>query len=110
MVKFYGEVGYGETVETPPESGVWKDDITEIMYYGDVIRNTRQLREGEVLNNDLSVTNSISIVADAFANEHFYAIRYVKWMGIRWKISEVSVEPPRLIFRLGEVYNGPTPS
>lgn len=105
MAKFHGEIGYGETVEKAP--GVWEDVITERSYFGDIIRNSRQLREGEEINNDLSVSNSISIVADAYANEHFFAIRYVKWAGTLWKVSNVEVQSPRLILRLGGVYNGP---
>lgn len=106
MAKFYGEIGYGETVETAP--GVWEDQITEKSYYGDVIRNSRQLKEGEGINPDLSVGNSISIVADAYANEHFFAIRYIRWAGTLWIVSNVDVQSPRLILRLGGVYNGPT--
>jgi hypothetical protein len=108
MTKFYGEIGYGETVETPPGSGVWKDQIVEYPYFGDVIRNTRKLQEGESLNNDISVNNSISIVADAYANEHFFAMRYIRWAGACWVVSDVEVQRPRLILRLGGVYNGPT--
>lgn len=106
MAKFHGVVGYGESVETAP--GVWQDSITERSYYGDVVKNTRKLSEGEYLNNDLTVGNSISIVADAYAIDHFFAIRYVEWAGARWTVSEVEVQPPRLLFRLGGVYNGPT--
>ena len=108
MARFHGRIGYGETVETAP--GVWVDEIVEYSYYGDVIRNARNLREGENLNMDLSVQNSISIVADAYANEHFFAIRYVEWAGVLWTISSVEVQSPRLLLRLGEVYNGPTPA
>ena len=108
MARFFGRVGYGETVETAP--GVWVDQIVEYSYFGDVIRNSRELREGENLNFDLSVQNSISIVADQYANEHFSAIRYVDWMGTLWTISSVEVQSPRLLLRLGEVYNGPTPA
>lgn len=103
MARFYGRIGYGESVETAP--GVWADQITEKYYYGDVIRNARNLREGENLNFDLSVQNSISIVADAYANDHFFAIRYVEWAGVLWTVSSVEVQSPRLILRLGEVYN-----
>lgn len=110
MAKFYGEIGYADgTVETPPNSGVWVDNIVEYHYYGDVIRNTRQLKEGVGVNDDLSVNNSISIVADAYANEHFFAIRYIRWAGTLWTVTDVEVQAPRLILRLGEVYNGPTP-
>lgn len=108
MAKFYGKIGYGESVETPPGSGIWVDTITERSYFGDVIRNARKLQEGEYLNNDLSVSNSISILADAYANNHFFAIRYIEWAGALWTVSEVTVESPRLLFKLGEVYNGPT--
>jgi hypothetical protein len=108
MAKFSGRVGYGETVETAP--GVWVDEIVEHSYFGDIIRNARNLREGENLNPDLSVQNSISIVADAYANDHFFAIRYVEWAGALWTVSSVEVQSPRLLLRLGEVYNGPTPA
>jgi len=104
MAKFYGEIGYGETVETSP--GVWVDTIVEHSYYGDVVRNTRRLQEGEQLNNDLTVGNSIKIVADAYANAHFFAIRYIRWAGTLWTVSDVEVQSPRLLLRLGGVYNG----
>jgi len=106
MAKFYGEVGYGETVEIRP--GVWDDVIVEKSYFGDVIRNSRQLRDNEGVNDDLSVGNSISLVADAYANEHFFAIRYIRWAGTLWKVANVDVESPRLVMRLGGVYHGPT--
>jgi hypothetical protein len=108
MARFFGRVGYGEPVETAP--GVWVDEITEISYFGDVIRNARNLQPGENLNADLSVQNSISIVADAYANDHFFAIKYVEWAGTLWTVSSVEVQSPRLLLRLGEVYNGPTPA
>lgn len=109
MAKFYGVVGYGETVESPPDSGVWVDDVVERQYYGDVIRNARSLREGETLNKELTVSNSISIVADAYAHDHIFAIRYVSWSGALWTVTEVEVQSPRLTLRLGGIYNGPTP-
>jgi hypothetical protein len=109
MAKFYGEIGYGESVETPAGSGIWEDEITEFPYFGDVIRNTRKLENGESLNNDLSVGNSISIIADEYAVEHFFAVRYVRWAGTLWTVTNVEVRSPRLILSLGSVYNGPTP-
>jgi hypothetical protein len=109
MARFYGRVGYAESlVETAP--GVWVDNIVEYQYYGDVVRNARNLHEGSNLNFDLNVQNSISIVADEYANDHFFAIRYVEWAGVLWTVSAVEVQSPRLLLRLGEVYNGPTPA
>lgn len=109
MARFYGEVGYGVTVEDPPESGVWKDVITEIPYFGDVVQNARQLVEGDKVNDDISVTTSISIVADPYGEQNYLAMRYVRWAGALWVVSTVDVESPRLILRLGGIYNGPTP-
>lgn len=109
MKRFYGRVGYGEPVEKAP--GIWEDVITEQKYFGDIVRNTRRLDYGgDKQNADISVGNSISIVADAYAYEHFFAMKYVEWAGVLWSISEVEVESPRLILRLGGVYNGPTKS
>lgn len=108
MARFYGAIGYGATVETTP--GVWEDQITEKSYFGDVVRNSRTLQDGQKVNNDLSVNNSISIVADAYANENFSAIRYVSWNGKLWTVSDVTVQSPRLLLQLGVIYNGPTPT
>ena len=106
--KFYGEIGYmGDLVESAP--GVWKEQVIEYPYYGDVVRTARKLQDGPSVNKDLGVNNSISVVADAYANEHFFAIRYVRWMGALWTVSDVEVQSPRLLLRLGGVYNGPTP-
>jgi hypothetical protein len=107
MARFAGLVGFaGAQVENPP--GVWKETLVERSYFGDVIRNSRGLQEAQKVNLDLTVGNSISIVADAYANENFHAIRYVAWMGSFWVVSNVEVERPRLVLRLGGVYNGPT--
>jgi hypothetical protein len=109
MTRFFGRIGYGESIEKESAPGVYVDQIVEYSYYGDVIRNARNLTPGENLNPDLSVQNSISVVADAYANEHFFAIRYVEWQGVLWTVDAVEVQSPRLLLRLGEVYNGPTP-
>lgn len=107
MARFFGEVGYvRESVETAP--GVYENQIIEKTYYGDVVRNTRKLQDGQKVNDDISVQNSISIVADEYAGEHFFAIRYVRWAGALWRVTDVEVQHPRLLLRLGEVYNGPT--
>jgi len=109
MARFFGEVGYGESVETPVDSGVWVDVITEFQYQGDVIRNTKNLEQGERVNPDITVSNSISVVADEYAFLHFFKIKYVRWAGVLWTVTSVEVRSPRLILSLGSVYNGPTP-
>lgn len=104
MAKFYGKIGYAITKETTP--GVWVEEIVERSYYGDVIRNIRRLQGSENLNDNINVSNEISIVADAFANQNFHSMRYVEYMGTKWKVSSIEVKYPRLILSIGGVYNG----
>lgn len=104
MAKWYGVIGYEETLETRP--GVWMNQITERNYYGDVIRNSRRLQTANQLNDNINISNEISIVADPYANQNFHAMRYVEFMGTKWKIENITVQYPRLILSLGGVYNG----
>lgn len=107
MAKYHGRIGFGVSTETKP--GVWTDVVTEYEYFGEVLQNRRTLQQGENLNRDLSVGNSISIVGDAYAREHFFAIKYAEWAGQLWLVTDVTVERPRLSLQLGGLYNGPTP-
>lgn len=104
MGKFYGLIGYAETVEPAP--GVYKEQITERSYSGDLIQNTRSLNPSDQLNDDINIANKISIVADPYAYQKFHSMRYVEFMGAKWKISKVEVLRPRLILTVGGVYNG----
>ena len=104
MAKFYGAIGYAVTEETAP--GVWEEQITERMYYGELVRNTRKLHTADQLNDDINVANEVSILADPFAYENFYSIKYVEFMGAKWKVTNVEVQYPRLILTVGGVYNG----
>lgn len=104
MAKFYGKIGFVRVLETAP--GVWREVITERDYYGDLVRNVRRLQSANQLNDDINIANEISIVADPFARDNFHSMRYVEFMGTRWKVSEVEVQFPRLILTVGGVYNG----
>lgn len=103
MARFYGIVGYAETVETVP--GVWEEQITERNYSGEVHKISKKWQSGESLNDDLVVSNEISIVADPFAFNNFHNIRYVVWMGVKWKVSRMDIQRPRITLTLGGVYN-----
>lgn len=104
MAKFYGKIGYAaSTVEIKP--GVYEEQIVERSYYGDLIRNTRRLQSADQVNDDINISNEISIVADPYATNNFHTMRYAVFMGTKWKISNVEVSYPRLILTLGGVYN-----
>lgn len=104
MAKFFGKIGYVENVETSP--GVFRPVATEKDYTGDLLRNVRDLTNPDKVNDDIKIANEIHIVADAYADEHFYAIRYATIRGIKWKVTKVEVRHPRLILTLGGLYNG----
>lgn len=103
MAKFCGVIGYATVEETKP--GVYVEQITEKLYYGDLVRNTRRLQPTDQLNDNITVANEIKIVSDPFANENFHSMRYVEFMGTKWKITNVDVQYPRLVLTLGGVYN-----
>lgn len=103
-MKYYGKIGFVDTQETTP--GVWEEVVTERYYYGDVTRNIAKWQSANQLNDDRNIGNQISIVADPFAYEHFHKMRFIEWMGSRWKISDIEVQFPRLNLSIGGVYNG----
>ena len=104
MARFYGTVAYAVTKQTSP--GVWTSEIDDShKYYGDVIVNSRKWNENGNVNDNLAITNRISIVADPFAYENCNAIKWVEYMGTKWKASSIDVEYPRLVITLGDVWN-----
>lgn len=106
MAKFFGKVGYAHTVDQG--DGVHKEVIAERDHYGDVLTPARRLEEGDRANGDIEARNQISIVADDYAAQNIFAIRYVRWGGAPWKVTYAVAQRPRLLLTLGGVYNGPT--
>ncbi len=109
-MKFYGVIGYVETVETEP--GIWEEKNTERAYCGDLIRNFGKHEPSGNVNDNINIANEVSIIADPYIMEHFWAIRYVKFtlpaLSGAWKVTDVEVASPRLILTIGGVYNGNT--
>ncbi len=108
MAKFCGEVGFIEDVENPPGSGIWKHEVSEVRYKGDIQRNTKRNETGTGANDNITINNQISILSDPYGLNHFFAIRYVRWMNAVWNVTSVEVAYPRLILTLGGLYNGET--
>lgn len=104
MARFSGNIGYVENVKTG--TGKYVSQETVRHYYGDVTRAVRKLKDGQDIHDDVEINNEISIVADPYAYQHFFAIRYAEWQGVKWKVSNVEVLYPRLILTLGGMYNG----
>lgn len=103
MNRFYGQIGFRTTIKTAP--GVYSEEIVERDYYGDIIRNRDRMTASDKINPSISISSSISIVADPFAYEHFTNIRYITMLGIKWTVTSVEVQYPRLLIEIGEKYN-----
>lgn len=104
MAKYFGKIGFSVMTETKP--GIFVEAIEEREYYGDVVRVARHLQSAEKINDDISLTHDVSIVADPFAYNNFQSIRYLTYLGQKWKVSNVEVIYPRLSLSLGGLYNG----
>lgn len=106
MAKFFGQVGFITTIEEPADSGIWVEQAVERDYYGDVNRINRKWESAQQLNDNITISNEISIVSDPFVTENIPWIKYVVWNGVKWKVSSVEVAYPRLTLSIGGVYNG----
>lgn len=105
MAKWSGVIGFvDETTESAPS--VYQEEIVERKYYGDVLKNNRRLVTADKVNDDISVQNQLSIVADPYAVNHFYSMKYATFCGAKWKVTDVQVEHPRLTLTLGGLWNG----
>ena len=104
MAKFYGNIGFAETVEVEP--GIWEEQIVERPYYGDLTRNPSVSQSPAGVNNNINITNNISIVADLYANKNTQYMRYAEFMGAKWQITNIEIQYPRIILTVGGVYNG----
>lgn len=104
MAKYYGEIGYAEMKEIRP--GVWEEQIIKRMHYGEYHRNIRRLQPSGQVNDNITISNEISIVADPYTEPNFHSMRYAEFMGAKYKIDNVEVSSPKLILTLGGLYNG----
>ena len=105
MAKYYGAVGFSHTYESEESPGGWVTEIVEKRYKGDVIRNRRNWKDSGYLNDNLTIRNEISIIADDFAYRNLHEICYVAWLGTKWKVTEIDIQRPRLNLTIGGVYN-----
>lgn len=102
MAKWYGKVGFAETLETDLDE--WTEEIVEKSYPGDILSIRRSMNSGSEINNDITISNTISFIADPYARTNFHKIRYATYMGTKWRVTNVEVSFPRLSMTLGGVW------
>lgn len=105
MAKYYGAVGFASTYEDPNSPGDYISEIVEKSYYGEVIKNRRSWQQSGNLNDNLTINNEISIVADTYAYHNLHEVVYITWLGTKWKVNNIDVQYPRLTLSIGGVYN-----
>ena len=104
-MKFCGKVGFWITdVETAP--GVFKPQIFEKQYVGDIRKNIHRWQENDQQNDYLKLNNTISILSDLFARQNHTSIKYVIYNGKKLKVTSVTLDYPRLTLEIGGDYNG----
>lgn len=105
MAKWSGKIGYIKPIEI--EKGLYDELATERMHYGDTISNRNKIQpSADSPNSNLTLSTSISIIADSFAVENLGYMKYVVVKGVKWGIVSVNDERPRFILTTGGIYNG----
>lgn len=107
MAKWAGVIGFSQTVNTSFD--VWTEKIVEKKYYGDLTKNSRRWESSQGINDNFSISNGVSVIADDFMLTNLKYMRYVTFQGSRWKIASLEVSYPRVNLTLGDLYNGPSP-
>lgn len=107
MARYYGAIGFADgEVETAP--GLWSERIVEHTYRGEVTRNQVRWNQGSEMHDPLRIDNAISVISDPYLERHVSDIRYITWLGSKWKVSSVSIQRPRLIIQIGGLYHEQT--
>lgn len=106
MTKYAGLVGYVTQIETRP--GIWEPKSTEKKMTGDVLNLGHSYDTGNKVNDDITLQHKISLVGSPYAYSNLYNLRYLWYMGEKWKIIGVAVERPRIVVTIGGVWNATT--
>ena len=104
-MRFYGKIGFSITSENPEGSGIYVPTITERYYKGNVISYSKRYENSNEVNDNLNLSNKISIIIDPFIQQNLQSICYVEFLGTLWKVKSVDVQYPRLVLSIGDVYN-----
>lgn len=106
MAKYYGNIGFAISGESPANSGIWVDEVVDKPYHGDVLNRTLRWQSAQDINDNATFSQRISIICDSFAINNIPSIKYVEFLGARWSVTSVEIQRPRIILTLGGLYNG----
>ena len=107
MNRFSGTIGYAVTAEDETNPGVWTTTYIEKSCRGDVLAyKMRWDSSQESINDNISIKNRFSLIADAYMTQNIQCARYLTINGVKWKIIDVSWNYPRITVSIGGEYNG----
>ena len=105
-MRFAGKIGYVRTVRDQIDDDIWKTETVEKLVYGDVLRDTRNNEKSNYINVNFTISHQFSIVADDYAYHNLQYIKYVEYLGVKWRVTSVDALPrPRLVLSVNGVYN-----
>ena len=105
MNKYYGNIGFAETIETSP--GYWEPTITVKPSYGEWVRySSKFIISADSTNDNKDIASELSIImADPYIFEHPSDVRYVEHLGKKWKVTAIKPQGPRLILTVGGLWH-----
>lgn len=107
MARFHDKVGFLIPMDNQI-TGISEPVPVEKPYYGRILEHSRRWDSSDSTNDDLTITNQISITANDYAFKYLSSIAYVRWKKGCWKVSSIRVKGPEIVLTLGGVWNGPT--
>lgn len=102
-MRFAGKIGFVRTVET--EGSVWQEVCEEKRYKGDIVRDARRWEKPTEVNDNITVSNEITIVADKYLLSNYAFIKYVVLDRVKWKVNYIELNRPRIRLTIGGLYN-----
>lgn len=103
MSKWHGRIGYGKQEETSP--GVFEEKIVTHLHSGDILNERISNSQSNKINDDITISNRISVISNPFINNNIPFIRYVEYMGCKWKVTNCDIQYPRIILTMGGIYH-----
>lgn len=105
-MRWAGKLGYSQQTEIKP--GLWEDSITEVDALGELNQRTEALDSGDTVLPRYRTTTSVSVLSDG-SQVPLSSVVYLTMRGDRFAVSSIVHQWPRIVYYVGEVYDGPLP-
>lgn len=104
--RWHGRIGFVITVQDEIKPSKWVGKAIEKQYYGEILKNNFRWESGSSVNDDINISNRISVIADNYITSNLQCMKYIEISGAFWKINSIDIQAPRLILEIGGIWNG----